>query len=197
MQLRLVVASGSGKGKVIPISVSPFMIGRNPVCQLRPASAMVSNRHSTIWLRTGMAVIQDMKSTNGTTVNGERITEERALHDGDRLQIGPLIFEVQIEAPSAVDQRILVPPTRKPSPMPSPEDAAAMILLEDTNETAGQTVDAAGVPLGETKLEMPAPPMATEQSRPQEPGKGDQKRTGDTASAADAIYARYRHRPRK
>lgn len=144
-----------------------------------------------------MAVIQDMKSTNGTTVNGERITEERELHDGDRLQIGPLIFEVQIEAPSAADQRTPVPPTRKPSPTPSPEDAAAMILLEDANETTGQAVDAAGVPLGETKLEMPAQPMATEQSNPQGPGKGDQKTTGDTASAADAIYARYRQRPRK
>jgi pSer/pThr/pTyr-binding forkhead associated (FHA) protein len=193
MELRLVVASGSGKGKVIPISASPFMIGRNPVCQLRPASDKVSNRHCTIWLRGGIAVIQDMKSTNGTVVNGERITDERELHDGDQLQIGPLVFKIQIEMPLAVDQQTPVPPKKKPAV----EDAAAMILLEHSNETAGQAVDAAGVPLGETKLGMPAPPMATDQGTPQQTDKAGQKSGRDTASAADAIYARYRKRPRK
>src|SRR5690242_14041285 len=129
MKVCLLVASGPGQGKVVPVSISPFMIGRNPVCRLRPASDLVSNRHCTIWLRGGMAVIQDMKSTNGTLVNGERVTEERELHHGDRLQIGPLIFRVQIEEPSAGDQRTPMPPGRKPSQAPSPEDAAAMILL--------------------------------------------------------------------
>jgi pSer/pThr/pTyr-binding forkhead associated (FHA) protein len=193
MKLRLVVASGSGKGKVIPISASPFMIGRNPVCQLRPASDKVSNRHCTIWLRGGVAIIQDMKSTNGTVLNGERMTDERQLHDGDELQIGPLVFKVQIELPSTIDQQTPVPPNRKPAV----EDAAAMILLEDSNETTGQAVDAAGVPLGETKLGMPAPPMTTDQATPQKTDIGGQKSGRDTASAADAIYARYRKRPRK
>jgi pSer/pThr/pTyr-binding forkhead associated (FHA) protein len=175
MNLRLVVASGSGKGKTIMISASPFMIDRNPVCQLRPASDLVSNRHCTIWLLSGIAVIQDMKSTNGTLVNSERITEERELHHGDRVQIGPLIFEVQIETPSAVDQPTPVPPSKKSLQSPAPEDAAALILLEESNEPTGQAVDAAGVHLGETKLGEPAPPVAADQTKPQEAKEGDQK----------------------
>jgi len=197
MKVSLLVASGSGQGKVVPVSISPFMIGRNPVCQLRPASDLVSNRHCTIWQRSGTAVVQDMRSTNGTFVNGERITENRDLHHGDRLQIGPLIFEVQIEAPSAVDQRTPIPPSRKSWQTPTPEDAAALILLDDSTEPTGRPTDAAGVPLGETKLGEPALPMATDQGNPQDTGKVEKKRGQDTASAADAIYKQYRKRPKK
>jgi hypothetical protein len=72
-----------------------------------------------------------------------------------------------------------------------------MILLEDSNETTGQPVDAAGVPLGETKLGMPAPTTAIDQGKQQETGNSGPKSGQDTASAADAIYARYRKRPRQ
>ena len=193
MKVRLVVAGGPGKGKIIPISVSPFMIGRNPVCRLRPASDTVSNRHCTIWLRGGIAAVQDMKSTNGTFVNGERLTDERELQDGDELQIGPLVFKIQIESPSAINQRTPIPPNRKPAV----EDAAAMILLDDSNETSDQTVDAAGVPMGETKLEAPALPVATDHGNGPATKETSKKSQQDIASAADAIYEQYRRRPRK
>jgi len=59
MKLSLVVVSGPAKDRLIPILLSPFMIGRDPVCQLRPASAAVSNRHCTIWQRGDVAVIHE------------------------------------------------------------------------------------------------------------------------------------------
>jgi pSer/pThr/pTyr-binding forkhead associated (FHA) protein len=192
MKLRLVVASGSGKDKVVLVSISPFMIGRDPVCQLRPASELVSNRHCTIWQRGSIASVQDMKSTNGTFVNGERISGERELHGGDRLQIGPLIFDIQIEAPSIIDQRTPLPPNRKPAP----EDAASLILLEDSNQS-GQATDTTGVPLGDTKLGEPAPPLPTDQGNQRTSEGGNKKSGQDTASAADAIYERYRRRSKK
>jgi len=129
MKLHLVVAGGSEKGRVIPISGSPFMIGRHPTCELRPSSLLVSNRHCSIWQRGGTAMIQDFKSTNGTVVNGQRVIGERELHDADRLRIGPLTFEVRIEASSAVDERTPLPPNRNLAV----EDAAALLLLEHCN----------------------------------------------------------------
>ena len=45
MKLSLVVASGVHEGKAIPITVPQFVIGRDPQCQLRPASPAISKRH--------------------------------------------------------------------------------------------------------------------------------------------------------
>jgi pSer/pThr/pTyr-binding forkhead associated (FHA) protein len=129
MKMHLLVSAGSEKGRIIPIASSPFMIGRHPTCTLRPSSRMVSNRHCSIWQRDGTATIQDFKSTNGTVVNGERVIGKRELHDGDWLQIGPLSFEVQIEASSAVDQSTPIPRGRGLAV----EDAAALILLDPCN----------------------------------------------------------------
>jgi pSer/pThr/pTyr-binding forkhead associated (FHA) protein len=193
MKLRLIVASGPGTGKTVPIAVSPFLIGRNPVCQLRPASPFVSNRHCTLWLRGSAAFVQDMGSTNGTMVNGERIAGERELRDGDRLQVGPLVFHVRIEAALAVDQPTPLPPDKDRPRTPAPDDAAAMILLEGSGEPASSgTVDTAGVPIGDTKLAVPAP----NQDKDPKAGK-DQKSTEDTSTAANAILKQYLRRPKK
>jgi hypothetical protein len=43
-------------------------------------------------------VVCDLKSLNGTYVNGKKVSEETVLHGGDLLQIGPLEFEVVIES---------------------------------------------------------------------------------------------------
>jgi pSer/pThr/pTyr-binding forkhead associated (FHA) protein len=127
MKLHLIVASGSGKGRTIPITASPFMIGRHPRCELRPSSLMVSNRHCMIWQRGGTAIIEDQKSTNGTLVNGERI-RQRELHNGDELRVGPLTFAVKIES-FALDDQTPIPQNRNLEA----EDAAALILAEHSN----------------------------------------------------------------
>ena len=68
MKLSLVVkAAGAQEGKVLPISLSQFVIGRDPQCHLRPASPMISKRHCAIVQRDGKVFIQDFGSTNGTS----------------------------------------------------------------------------------------------------------------------------------
>jgi hypothetical protein len=49
MKLSLVVLTpGKMEGKSIPITLSQFLIGRDPQCHLRPASALVSKRHCAL-----------------------------------------------------------------------------------------------------------------------------------------------------
>src|SRR5262249_28064654 len=150
--------SGQGAGKVIPISVSPFLIGRNPACHLRPASVMVSGRHCALWVRSGWTAVRDLGSTNGTFLNGERVADERELHDGDRLQVGPLIFDVRLEGVPSVDRPTPAPvETKGASDL---EDAAAIILFEDeaVAPAPGPAVDETGVPTGPTAMGLPPPP---------------------------------------
>src|SRR6266700_4837156 len=78
-----VLTAGKSEGKVIPITLSQFVIGRDPQCHLRPASALISKRHCAVIQRDGKAFIRDFGSTNGTFVNDEPVQGERELNHGD------------------------------------------------------------------------------------------------------------------
>lgn len=100
MDVKLVVVEGRPLGAVVPVRVSPFVIGRDPGCQLRPKNPALSGRHSAIFLRDSQVVVGDLGSTNGTLVNDQCLHagEEIQVFDGDRLQVGQLIFVVRIAA---------------------------------------------------------------------------------------------------
>lgn len=65
-----------------------FTIGRASDANLSIPSPRVSRAHAEVAWRDGKAVLRDLGSQNGTTVNGVRVTEH-ALKDGDELTIGP------------------------------------------------------------------------------------------------------------
>lgn len=66
---------------------APVVIGRSRSCQVRVASGEVSRRHAEICSVDGGFVLRDLASTNGSFVNGTRVTEQR-LSPGDRIRIG-------------------------------------------------------------------------------------------------------------
>lgn len=101
MDLSLLVLRGKPQGKEVPIRVSPFLIGRGPECHMRPNSDMVSRLHCALTIHGQEVRIRDLGSTNGTIVDGERLTEQMTLNDGDIFQVGPLAFQVVIRAVAA------------------------------------------------------------------------------------------------
>ncbi len=74
-------------------------IGRDPGSDIHLASSNVSKRHARIVNREGRYFIVDRKSTNGTFVNGARVTTPQVLKNGDRIFVGDfvLIFEAEPE----------------------------------------------------------------------------------------------------
>src|SRR5512143_1042359 len=62
----------------------------------------VSKRHSRIVLKDGKFIIVDLKSTNGTYVNGRKITSPLVLKDTDKIYIGDFILTVEDAAGGAV-----------------------------------------------------------------------------------------------
>jgi hypothetical protein len=71
----------------VPISGAPLLIGRAPECGLVLKDTEASRRHARLQARGGVLVLTDLGSTNGTRVNGHRITEV-VLGVGDRIQVG-------------------------------------------------------------------------------------------------------------
>jgi pSer/pThr/pTyr-binding forkhead associated (FHA) protein len=130
MELSLIVLnSGRRKGRVIPIPHSPFFIGRDPDCHLRPASPVIGKRQCALWVRDDRVFLEDFNSTNGTLVNDRQIKGEIELLNGDRLKIGPLVFGVCIDAGISSD----VPRSD------NSEDAAAAALLSSLSEEQSST----------------------------------------------------------
>jgi pSer/pThr/pTyr-binding forkhead associated (FHA) protein len=71
----------------VPLTGAPIRIGRAPECELSLRDGKASRRHARLMARDGVLVLTDLGSTNGTRVNGHRISEV-VLGAGDRIQIG-------------------------------------------------------------------------------------------------------------
>lgn len=98
MIVKLVVHGGKNEGAVIVVNKPQFIIGRLPECNLRIESKALSRRHAQIDVKDGSVTVKDLGSTNGTFVDGKKITEEVELKNGQTLRVGPLETTVQISA---------------------------------------------------------------------------------------------------
>ena len=100
MQLQLKVLTGGHKGKLISVKQDKFLIGRSDSCQLRPKSESISRKHCAIIRKDGRILLMDLKSRNGTEVNGKKLDPSRAkiLKNEDHIKVGKLEFIAMIEA---------------------------------------------------------------------------------------------------
>lgn len=75
----------------------PFSIGRKAGCSLQLSSKTVSSHHADLNSRDGHLVLIDRQSTNGTYVNGRRITEMVSLKADDLLQFADMAFRLRCD----------------------------------------------------------------------------------------------------
>ena len=82
-------------GAVVEVRHLVTVVGRATDATVELADASVSRRHAEIRLVGGRAVLRDLGSTNGTTVN-ERPVSEHVLADGDRVVFGSVPVTVRV-----------------------------------------------------------------------------------------------------
>jgi pSer/pThr/pTyr-binding forkhead associated (FHA) protein len=71
--------------------VKSWTIGSKPGCELLIEQPKVSGRHCRLTLEGGTHFLEDLRSTNGTYVNGRRIAEKTAVSRGDSITLGLLV----------------------------------------------------------------------------------------------------------
>jgi pSer/pThr/pTyr-binding forkhead associated (FHA) protein len=102
MDVKLKVVQGKQKGHFLTFGPGEVVFGRGPECQVQPDSPLVSRQHCLLRIKDKEVWLRDLGSINGTLVNGALVTEELCLHDGDMLELGPLVLQI-ILPPSAAD----------------------------------------------------------------------------------------------
>jgi EAL domain-containing protein (putative c-di-GMP-specific phosphodiesterase class I) len=73
----------------------PFSIGRKAGCSLQLPSKTVSSHHADLTIRDSVLYVMDRQSTNGTYVNGSRVTGMIALKADDVLQFADVAFRIR------------------------------------------------------------------------------------------------------
>jgi pSer/pThr/pTyr-binding forkhead associated (FHA) protein len=193
MKVQLIVVQGKPEGKVIPLTMPIFKIGRGENCQLRPNSELVSREHAEFSLSKDSVSVRDLGSRNGTLVNGKALKDSCPLKDRDLVQVGPLTFAVSIQGTSEFSASAAMPTPATPRKGASPDDIShdqidSWLVADDSHPTpdrgsgvyGGDTVTFAtynkgkdqdkGKDQGAVTPEKPEPPaMAPEKPKPPVP----------------------------
>jgi two-component system cell cycle response regulator len=109
----LAVLEGDDARRFHELQIGATFVGRDPSCELPIADATASRRHACLRLeRTPLGpvlTVEDLGSTNGTYVNGERLIGSTRLAEHDKLRVGGTLFaylqrdDLELEA----DRRLL------------------------------------------------------------------------------------------
>jgi len=107
----------SGQPGNIAIPAGSNILGRGQDCGLRIDDPRLSRHHARV-LHDGVSlIIEDLGSTNGVLVNGERIHGKKHLVSGDTVVCGPCVFTVTLDPTQKASASELLPNTdRKPDP---------------------------------------------------------------------------------
>jgi predicted component of type VI protein secretion system len=109
--------SGPNPGTVYALEGDQLSIGRDSSNEIAVNDAEVSRRHARLTFQGGKYVLEDMGSTNGTFVNGQRLTGPRVLKSGEVISLGEQIVFVY-ESVDSDPGATMVSPRSVPEPRP-------------------------------------------------------------------------------
>ncbi|MBG0788453.1 MAG: FHA domain-containing protein, partial [Anaerolineaceae bacterium] len=125
---QLTMRSGPTPGKTYPLEKQEILLGRDLANDIAISDPEVSRRHSRFLMQEDNVIIEDLGSTNGTFLNGQRIASPQQLRAGDVITLGEnivLVFDRSDFDPDAtvvstgMDQTVQPKPTPEPA-MPQP-----------------------------------------------------------------------------
>jgi predicted component of type VI protein secretion system len=125
-QFQLIMRTGPTPGAAYTLEGDQLMIGRDSTNEVVINDAEVSRRHARLTFQGGKYVLEDLGSTNGTFVNGQRLAGPRVLKAGEVVSFGEqivLVFEVVSIDPGATvmsPRAAAVPVASRPTLMTPP-----------------------------------------------------------------------------
>src|SRR4051812_5963560 len=125
MGVVMVMFRADGQRRSFSVTRDMTVIGRREDCDLRIPLSDVSRKHCRMILDGETIKVEDLGSSNGTYRNGERI-QQAELSAGDTLQVGPVVFVLQVDG------------------FPADEDLKPVALQPGADDTKAPSKAAAG-----------------------------------------------------
>lgn len=195
---RLVIRRGPQPNQTYEISKDVTTLGRDITNDIVINDRETSRHHLRLQRSTDTVTVEDLGSTNGTFVNGKRVSGLTTLQNGDMLGLGEtvtLAFEIQRGQQPAAAPEPSLPSAGPLSPPPLEAPAADAAYGPPAAAFAGQppVADPYMPPLGEA---APAPPNAyAEQPQMQQPGFYAQQTAGYQIPPPPQQYPGYDYDP--
>jgi predicted component of type VI protein secretion system len=123
LPMKLIIEDDEGGRREVPLDREELTIGRKEDNVVYLPERNVSRRHARLWRREDGFVLEDLQSSNGTRVNGVRITEPIELRDGDLVTIGDYGFALRPDH-FALDISVFPPPKQEEGPAVRPDGLA-------------------------------------------------------------------------
>lgn len=122
----VIVQEKGGKTQRLQFNKSEITVGRVQGNDIVLPKGNVSKRHSKIVFKEGKFIVVDLKSTNGTYVNGHKIASPQVIKSTDKVFIGDFVLEIEegangeagMGAPPPMPPGPGAPATAPPRPMP-------------------------------------------------------------------------------
>jgi predicted component of type VI protein secretion system len=129
-QFQFIVRTGPNAGKTFMLDGTEITIGRDTSNNIPLNDAEVSRKHARLVWKTSGYVLEDLGSTNGTFVNGNRISGSIPLKSGDAVSFGENIsltyeaaMDVNATMVSSGKAAKTAAPVQQPAPAPAPAPA--------------------------------------------------------------------------
>lgn len=155
---QFVMNSGPNPGKIYELSQDEITIGRDIANNIVVNDPEVSRRHARLRMQAGNYILEDLGSTNGSFVNGQRLMGPHALRPGEQIMFGDRVtftYEVQQFDPNAtvISNQAYPRETYRVSPEEVP-------VTTPTSSAAGyQPVYSGQVPLSPAGAYAPPPEL--------------------------------------
>ncbi len=193
----VVITEKGGAQRRMEFDKNEVTIGRVQGNDIILPKGNVSKRHSRIVLKDARFIVVDLKSTNGTYVNGRKITSPLVVKPGDKVYIGDFILTVEEtagaeaaapapSAPGPAPARRGPPPLRSapppapepPAPQPAPAPQAAPAPVPQPSPGPPQ------LPQSQPEPPPPAPPAPEPQAAPPAPAPAPEPAPAPTPAPA-------------
>ncbi|MGI9666846.1 MAG: FHA domain-containing protein [Acidimicrobiia bacterium] len=91
----LVILTETDDSRRVRLRNAGHVVGRSSDADIHIDDPYASEFHTRVGVQDGKVVVHDLGSTNGTYVNGRRVTSPTTVSRGDTVQIGKTILEVR------------------------------------------------------------------------------------------------------
>ena len=162
MNYVLQVVRGRSASTTLKLADGVTSIGRHDDCLIRIKSSQVSRRHCEVFEVAEKLTIRDLGSSNGTFVNGKKVSGQQVLKHGDELTVGAVTLRV-----AKLGQAV---PAAGPSPLSKPKAADTAVLeaiaaepeeeFEMEFDDGDPEPEVEGIPLADDDLAKPAKPKS-------------------------------------